>query len=123
MVAQAQAASLYNEAQAKVFEAEAQALASYNNTLTAQWQATINEQVQLAQVAVAAAEANGKLYVATEQLAEDAAKTAAQVYAQLAAATIGAVHWANNASWSQSSSFAQQISQSYITEDVTQTSA
>jgi hypothetical protein len=105
MVAQAQAASLYNEAQAKVFEAEAQALASYNNTLTSQWQATINEQIQAAQVGVAVAEANGKLYIATEQLVEDAAKTAAQVYAQLTSATIGSVHWANNANWSASNAF------------------
>lgn len=123
MVAQAQSASLYNEAEAKVFEAEAQALASYNTVLTAQWQATINEQIQLAQVGVSVAEANGKLYVATEQLAEDAAKTNAQVYAQLAAATIGAVHWANNASWSQSSAWSQAYNNNQTDDNITSKSS
>lgn len=123
MVEQARAASLYNEAQAQVFSSEAQALSSYNGTITAQWQAVINEQIQVAQIGVAAAEANGKMYIAAQGLAEDAAKVGAQVSAQLGAAALGAIHWASTSNWSTSSQASISNSVSNITEDITTTSA
>lgn len=118
MVEQARAASLYNQSQAQVFSAEVQAVSSYNGTLTAQWQAVLNEQLQITQIGVAAAKANGDMYIATRGLAEDAAKVGAQVNAQLGAAALGAIHWASTSNWSTSGSTSQQFSFSNIMETI-----
>jgi hypothetical protein len=122
MVGQAQAAAEYNEAQAKVYEALNQALASYNGTLTAEWTAIVNEQIQAAQVAVSAAKANGDLYIAARGLGIDAAKVGAQVNAQLGAAALGAIHWTSSAAWSYGDNYSVQNSVSQITETITSTS-
>lgn len=102
MVGQAQAASLFNTAEAEVYKAEAAALSSYNDTLTKQWEAVINEQEQVTQIGVSAAKASGDLYIAAHGLMIDANKVGAQVVAQLGAASLGAIHWANNSSWALS---------------------
>lgn len=115
MVGQAQAASLFNTAEAEVYKAEAQALSSYNNTLTAQWEAVINEQEKIAEIGVSAAKANGDLYIAARGLSLDASKVAAQVAAQLGAAALGAIHWASNSSWAVSSSFSNSQATSTAT--------
>jgi hypothetical protein len=102
MVGQAQAASLFNTAEAEVYKAEAAALSSYNDTLTKQWEAVINEQEQVTQIGVSAAKASGDLYIAAHGLMIDANKVGAQVVAQLGAASLGAIHWANTSSWALS---------------------
>jgi hypothetical protein len=122
MVGQAQAASLFNQAEAEVFKAQSVALSSYNGTLTAQWTAIVNEQIQAAQVAVAAAKANGDLYVAEHGIAIEAAKTGAQVNAQLGAAALGAIHWSSTAGWTYGVSSSQSAAISNITETITSTS-
>jgi len=123
MVGQAQAASLYNTAEADVYRSATNAISSYNGTVTAQWQAVINEQTQIAQIGVAAAEANGKLYIAAEGLVVEAARAGAQVMAQLGSAALGAIHWATTSSWS--SSLSQSVANSYqaTNEDITQETA
>lgn len=121
MVGQAQAASLFNTAQADVFRSESAALSSYNGTLTAQWTAVVNEQIQAAQVAIAAAKANGDLYVAEHGIAIEAAKVGAQVTAQLGAAALGSIHWSSTAGWTYGVSSAQSGSMSNITETITST--
>jgi hypothetical protein len=100
MVEQARAASLYNQASASVYGSLSTALASYNEVLTKQWQAVLSEQMQVAQIGVSAAQAQGQMYIATEGLILDASKTGAQAISQLGAASLGAIHWANN--WSVS---------------------
>ena len=102
MVGQAQAAAEYNTAAAEVFKGQVAAVTSYNGTLTAQWQAVLNEQEKIAEVGVAAAKANGDLFIAARGLSLDASKVAAQVSAQLGAAALGAVHYAENANYSVS---------------------
>ena len=104
MVGQAQAASLYNTAEADVYRASVAAITSFNQVLVAEWQAVVNEQLQVTQIGVAAAKANGDLYIAARGLALDASKVGAQVTAQLGAAALGAIHWANTASVSLSAS-------------------
>ena len=99
MVGQAQAASLYNTAEADVYKAEVAAITSYNTVLTQQWEAVMNEQEKIAEVAISAAKANGDLFIAARGLSLDASKVGAQVSAQLGAAALGAIHWANSASW------------------------
>ena len=110
MVGQAQAASLYNTAEADVYRSATAAITSYNGTLTAQWQAVMNEQVQIAQIGIAAAKSNGDLYIAERGLSLDASKVGAQVVAQLGAASLGAIHWANNSSWAASENISIQNS-------------
>jgi len=100
MVGLAQAASLYNTAEADVYRSQIQAIVAFNNTLTTQWQAVLNEQLQVTQIGVAAAKANGDLYIAARGLALDASKVGAQVTAQLGAAAIGAIHWASTTGFS-----------------------
>lgn len=112
MVGQAQAASEYNTAQAEVFKAEVAAITSYNGTLTAQWQAVLNEQEQITQIAVSAAKANGDLYIAARGLSLDASKVGAQVTAQLGAAALGAISWHTSAQTSESQSWSYASSQS-----------
>lgn len=119
MVAQADAASKYNIAEAEVYKAEASAIASYNQTLTGQWEAVLNEQVQVAQVGVAAAKANGDLYIAARGLSLDASKVGAQVNAQLGAAALGAVHWQSSLGWSTSESVSTSNSSSNVGEFIT----
>jgi hypothetical protein len=99
MVGQATAASQFNTAEAEVYRAAVAAISSYNDTLTKQWEAVINEQEKIAEIAVQAAKANGDLYIAARGLSLDASKVGAQVSAQLGAAALGAIHWANNSSW------------------------
>ena len=132
MVGQAQAASEYNTAQAEVFKAEVSAITSYNGTLTAQWQAVLNEQEQITQIAVSAAKANGDLYIAARGLSLDASKVGAQVIAQLGAAALGAISWhtssqtslseSQSQNWSSALSQSQSNSFSLSTSDSTSTS-
>ena len=100
MVGQAQAASLFNTAEADVYRSGVAAITAYNQVLTAQWQAVLNEQLQVTQIGVSAAKANGDLYIAARGLSLDASKVGAQVTAQLGAAAIGAIHWASTTGFS-----------------------
>lgn len=118
MVGQATAASQFNTAEAEVYKAAVEAISSYNGTLTAQWQAVINEQEKIAEIAVSAAKANGDLFIAARGLSLDASKTAAQVASQLGAAALGAIHWANNSSWAFSSSVQNSTSSSAVNEAI-----
>lgn len=124
MAEQARAAASYNTAEAEVYKAEVQGLSAYNETLTKQWQAAIEEGARIAQVAVSAADANGKLYIATRGLALDGAKSAAQVAAQLGAAALNAIHFTNSASFSRSlsDSNARSVSQVQSTSQSSSTS-
>jgi hypothetical protein len=112
MIGQAQAASLFNTAAAEVFKAQVAAITSYNQVLTSQWEAVLNEQTQIAQIAVSAAKANGDLYIAARGLSLDASKVGAQVCAQLGAAALGAISWHNSSQWSSSMSSSDSNSNS-----------
>jgi hypothetical protein len=118
MVGQATAASQFNTAEAEVYKAAVDAITSYNGTLTTQWNAILNEQEKIAEVAVAAAKANGDLYIAARGLSLDATKVGAQVAAQLGAAALGAIHWANNSSWAFSTSVQNSTSTSAVNEAI-----
>lgn len=119
-VALAQAQNLYNTSQVEVFKGETTALAAYNNNLTTQWEAILNEQEKIAEVAVKEAEANGQLYIAGKQALIEALKVPATVMAQLGAASLNAIHWSNSSNWSMSTSvvgnsgFSQSIADDHI---------
>ena len=109
MVGQAQAASMYNTATAEDFKAQVASMQSYNQVLTSQWQAVLNEQAQITQIAVSAAKANGDLYISARGLSLDASKVGAQVCAQLGAAALGAISWHNSSQWSSNEQSSDSI--------------
>ena len=115
MTEQARAASLYNTAQVEVYKGEVSANVAYNEALITEWKAIVDTNERIAEVAVKAAEANGQLYISARQLSLDAAKTGAQVAAQLGAAALNAIHWSNSSNWSVSESSVSSISTSTST--------
>ena len=103
-------ASISN-AVADIYRAEVTGIASYNEVLTKQWQATLDQNQQVARIGIETAKANSELYVTTRSLAIDAAKVGATVSAQLGAAAINAINWSSSISSSQS--FGQSLGWSF----------
>ena len=122
--ARAQAITAGNQTLIEGYKAQVAGVAGYNETLTKQWQVSIDQAQRVSEIAVASAKANGELYVTTRSLALDAAKVGSQVSAQIAAASLNAVNYSysntfgysasanNSASNSYSNSFAQSYSTS-----------
>lgn len=117
MVEQARAAAEYNEAATAEYTAQVNAISSYNGVLVKEWQAIIDEQIQVAGVEVKVSEANAQLALSSRQIAIDAIKGAAQVMAQLGAAALGAIRWSNSSSWGLSNSFSSSVAKSTSTSD------
>jgi hypothetical protein len=119
-VALAQAQTAFNTSEVEVFKGEVGALSAYNDNLTKQWEAILNEQTQIAQIAVKEAEANGQLYIASKNALIEALKVPATVMAQLGAASLNAIHWSNSSNWSMSTSvvgntgFSESIADDHI---------
>lgn len=85
----------------EAYRATTSAIGVMNETLTKQWQATLDQNQQTARIGIEAAKANAELYVTTRSLALDAAKTGAQVAAQIGAAAINAVNFSGSVSSSE----------------------
>lgn len=94
--ARAKAIADSNSSAAEVYKSTVQGLASYNDTLTKQWQVTYDQAQRTVDISVNAAKANGELFMTTRSLALDAAKVGAQVSAQLGAAALGAINWSSS---------------------------
>ncbi len=90
---------------AEAYRAEVSAAGAYNEVLTRQWQATLDQNQRTAEIAINAAKANSELYVTTRSLALEAAKTSASVSAQLGAAAINALNFSASVSSAESESF------------------
>lgn len=112
MSAQAQASSYYNTSLVEAFKGEVSAVAAYNEAMTQQYIAIINEQEKIAEVGVKAAEANGQLYISTRGLALHATEVMAQVAGQMGAAALNTVHSSNTSNWNLSTSLVQSVSDS-----------
>jgi hypothetical protein len=108
----AKAISDSNSSAAEVYKATVQGLASYNETLTKQWQVTYDQAQRTVDIGVNAAKANSELYMTTRSLALDAAKVGAQVSAQLGAAALNAINWSSTTSNSNSNQTVTSQSQS-----------
>ena len=117
MVAQAHAKAEFNTAIINEFQALANATGTYNEVLTKQWQAILDEGLQIAQVQVKVSEANSQLAISQRQASIEAIKGAASVMAQLGAAALGAIHWSNTSQWSLSSSQSASYSTSTANND------
>lgn len=102
-----------NSARSDIYRATVQGVSGYNDALTKQWQASIDQAQRVAEIGVAAAKANADLYMTTRSLALDAAKVGAQVEAQLGAAALNAINWSSSWQTSSSDSFGQSVSTNY----------
>jgi hypothetical protein len=117
--ARAKSTADLNSATADVYRATVQGVSGYNDALTKQWQASIEQAQRVAEIGVAAAKANADLYMTTRSLALDAAKVGAQVSAQLGAAALNAINWSSSVSSGYNTSYglgynlAQSVSDSY----------
>ena len=107
--ARVQALASVNSALAEAYRAEVSGTTGFNEVLTKQWQATLDQSQRVAEIGVSAAKANAELYVTTRSLAIDAAKVGAQVSSQLGAAALNAINWSS----SISSSVSNGVSTSY----------
>lgn len=122
----AQATGAYNQSQVEGFRAVVAGTSAFNETLTKQWQAAIEEAARIAEVGVSAAKANAELYMTTRSLALDAAKVGAQVSAQLGASALNAINWSSSISGSvvesASTSFSTNTSTSNVNSNSSSTS-
>ena len=103
--ARVDALSKTNGVIADAYRAETGALASYNDVLTKQWQATTEQAQRTAEIGVNTAKANAELYITTRSLALDASKTGATVAAQIGAAAVNALNYSASMSSSDSMSY------------------
>ena len=87
------------------FKASVQGISSYNETLTKQWQATLDQNQRVSEIANSVAKANAELAVTARTISADASKTSAQVLGQMGAAAIGAVNFSSSVSNSASNSY------------------
>lgn len=111
----AQAIAANNQSAAEIYKATTQGLASYNETLTKQWQVTYDQAQRTVDIGVNAAKANAELYTTTRSLALDAAKVGAQVNAQLGAAALNAINWSSSVSTGKSESKSESKSETNST--------
>lgn len=102
-------------AEAEVYKAEISGISGYNEVLTKQWQATLDQNQRVAEIGVAAAKANAEQYLTVRGLLLDSNKVGAQVMAQLGAAALNAVNYSNSSSvsYGASDSNSSQWSESY----------
>ena len=91
--ARVQAVVSGNSTLADAYKAQVAGVSGYNEVLTKQWSAVLDQNQRTAEIAISAAKANAELYVTTRSVASDAAKVGAQVHAQIAAAALNAINW------------------------------
>lgn len=105
-----------------VYKSQVQAISAYNDLGLKQWQAVLDQNQRTSEIAVNAAKANAELYITTRSLALDAAKTGAQVAAQIGSAAINAFNISANVSASESYSASESVSNS-VSSSVSQSTS
>lgn len=108
----AQSITSSNQSLIEAYKADVASVAGFNETLTKQWQVSIDQAQRTAEIAVSAAKANGELYLTTRGLALDAAKVGSQVSAQIAAASLNAVNYSYSNTFGYSASATNSTSAS-----------
>lgn len=105
-----------NKALADIYRASVAGQSSFNDTLTKQWEASIERTARSSEIAVSVAKANSDLFISTRALTADAVKMSATVFSQLGAAALNSLNWSNSISESMSSvsssSYSSSISDS-----------
>lgn len=87
------------------YKATVQGVSSYNEVLTKQWQAVLDQNQRTSEIANSVAKANAELAITTRNIVSDSAKVSAQVFGQLGAAAIGAVNFSSSVSNSTAESY------------------
>lgn len=111
-----------NTVLSEAYRAEVQAAGTYNEVLTRQWQAVLDQNQRVSEIAINAAKANAELYVTTRSIALDAAKTGATVAAQIGSAAINAFNVSASVSSSESYGASDTVSVSTSTSTSTSSS-
>jgi hypothetical protein len=86
----------YNSAVADMYRSVVTGQASYNDSLTKQWQVSLEQAQRVAEIGNSAAKMNAELYLQSRGIAADAAKTSATVFSQLGSAALNALQWQTN---------------------------
>jgi transcription elongation factor Elf1 len=120
---QAKSIAMSNSATADVYKSVVSGTSTYNETLTKQWNVTLEQAERVAEVGVSAAKANAELYMTTRSLALDASKVGATVNAQMGSAAIGAINWSTHYSYGTTNSTSQQTSNSVSQSTATNTTS
>jgi hypothetical protein len=107
---------------ADTYRSQVTAVLGYNEVLTKQWQATLDQNQRTAEIAINTAKANADLYISTRSLALDAAKTGASVSAQIGAAAINAFNVSASVSSSEGYNASESVSNANSISNVTSTS-
>lgn len=105
-----------------MYRSQITGISAYNDTLTKQWQATLDQNQRVSEIGVSAAKANAELYVTSRSLALDAAKTSATVSAQIGAAALNAVNFSGSVSSSEGYNASESVSQSFNNSQSSSTS-
>lgn len=115
--ARVEALAAGNRNLAEMYASTVQGTSAYNETLTKQWQVSLDQAQRVTDIGVNAAKANADLYLTTRSLALDAAKVGAQVEAQLGAAALSAINWSTSSTYSTGNSISHSSSKSDSTSD------
>lgn len=108
--ARVQGLTSQNTVIAEAYRAQVQAAGTFNEVLTRQWQAILDQNQRTAEIAINAAKANSELYITTRSIALDAAKTGATVAAQIGSAAINALNFSASVSSSESYNASDSVS-------------
>lgn len=95
---------------ADAYRARVQAEGMRNEVLVKQWQATLDQNQRVSEIAISAAKTNAEMYITTRSLALDAAKAGAQVSAQIGAAAMNAVNFSGTVSSSEGYQASESVS-------------
>lgn len=120
--ARAQAITASNQTLIEGYKAQVSGTVGYNENLTKQWQVSMDQAQRVSEIAVAAAKANGDLFVTTRSLALDAAKVGSQVSAQIAAASLNAVNYSYSNTFGYSANASNSASSNFSVSDAKSTS-
>lgn len=88
--------SQYNSATADMYRSIVTGQASYNDSLTKQWQVALEQAQRTAEIANSASKMNADLYLQSKSIAAEAAKVSATVFSQLGSAALNALQWQTN---------------------------
>ncbi len=86
----------YNSAVADMYRSVVTGQASYNDSLTKQWQVSLEQAQRVAEIGNSAAKMNADLYLQSKSIAAEAAKVSATVFSQLGSAALNAMQWQTN---------------------------
>lgn len=117
-----QAFSQINSATADAYRSQVTGVSAFNETLTKQWQVSLDQSQRVAEIGINTAKANAELFMTTRSLALDAAKVGAQVSAQIGAAALNTMNLSASVGASTSYNESNASSDSNSTSDSKSTS-